>query len=61
MRSSRRRRPGVFLAWTLALRLAAPFHLAAPGDDVRASGVTAAFPDRVVACPAPAGNFTQRV
>lgn len=31
---------GVALAWTLALRLAAPLHLAAPGDDGRASEIT---------------------
>jgi orotate phosphoribosyltransferase len=31
---------GVALAWTLALRLAAPLHLAAPGDDGRAIGIT---------------------
>lgn len=31
---------GVALAWSLALRLAAPLYLAAPGDDGRASGTT---------------------
>jgi orotate phosphoribosyltransferase len=31
---------GVALAWSLALRLAAPLYLAAPGDDGRASGIT---------------------
>lgn len=30
---------GVALAWTLALRLAAPLHLTAPGDHGRASGI----------------------